>query len=127
MANGVFRPIDNSCFLKEQSKEHDVPLIRMKDEAEELWCGLTTYWFTSIFPKQRTSRTGIAGHDCGACSPHGGCARVVITAAGQVRVALGGVRNQSKEIVMITIKKILCPVDFFPASDAAVKYAAGLA
>ena len=28
---------------------------------------------------------------------------------------------------MITIKKILCPVDFFPASDAAVSYAAGLA
>jgi nucleotide-binding universal stress UspA family protein len=28
---------------------------------------------------------------------------------------------------MITIKKILCPVDFFPASDAAVQYAAGLA
>ena len=28
---------------------------------------------------------------------------------------------------MITIKKILCPVDFFPASEAAVKYAAALA
>src|SRR5262245_37645537 len=28
---------------------------------------------------------------------------------------------------MITIKTILCPVDFFPASDAAVNYAAGLA
>jgi nucleotide-binding universal stress UspA family protein len=28
---------------------------------------------------------------------------------------------------MINIKKILCPVDFFPASDAAVNYAAGLA
>lgn len=28
---------------------------------------------------------------------------------------------------MITIKKILCPVDFFAASDAAVMYAAGLA
>jgi len=28
---------------------------------------------------------------------------------------------------MVTIKKILCPVDFFPASDAAVNYAAGLA
>jgi nucleotide-binding universal stress UspA family protein len=28
---------------------------------------------------------------------------------------------------MITIKKILCPVDFFPASEAAVNYAAGLA
>src|SRR5207253_1845697 len=28
---------------------------------------------------------------------------------------------------MITINKILCPVDFFPASDAAVHYAAGLA
>ena len=28
---------------------------------------------------------------------------------------------------MITIKKILCPVDFFAASDAAVTYAAGLA
>ena len=28
---------------------------------------------------------------------------------------------------MITIKRILCPVDFFPASDRAVKYAAGLA
>src|SRR5215510_11311160 len=28
---------------------------------------------------------------------------------------------------MITIKRILCPVDFFPASDAAVGYAAGLA
>ena len=28
---------------------------------------------------------------------------------------------------MITINEILCPVDFFPASDAAVKYAAGLA
>jgi hypothetical protein len=28
---------------------------------------------------------------------------------------------------MITSKKILCPVDFFPASDAAVSYAAGLA
>jgi nucleotide-binding universal stress UspA family protein len=28
---------------------------------------------------------------------------------------------------MITINKILCPVDFFPASDAAVRYAAGLA
>jgi nucleotide-binding universal stress UspA family protein len=28
---------------------------------------------------------------------------------------------------MITIKTILCPVDFFPASDAAVSYAAGLA
>jgi nucleotide-binding universal stress UspA family protein len=28
---------------------------------------------------------------------------------------------------MVTIKKILCPVDFFPASDAAVSYAAGLA
>jgi nucleotide-binding universal stress UspA family protein len=32
-----------------------------------------------------------------------------------------------KEAVMITINKILCPVDFFPASDAAVNYAAGLA
>src|SRR5262249_24983834 len=29
--------------------------------------------------------------------------------------------------VMINIKNILCPVDFFPASDAAVNYAAGLA
>ena len=28
---------------------------------------------------------------------------------------------------MITINKILCPVDFFPASDAAANYAAGLA
>jgi nucleotide-binding universal stress UspA family protein len=28
---------------------------------------------------------------------------------------------------MININKILCPVDFFPASEAAVKYAAGLA
>jgi len=28
---------------------------------------------------------------------------------------------------MISINKILCPVDFFPASDAAVNYAAGLA
>jgi universal stress protein A len=28
---------------------------------------------------------------------------------------------------MIHIKRILCPVDFFPASDKAVKYAAGLA
>lgn len=28
---------------------------------------------------------------------------------------------------MITINKILCPVDFFPASDAAVNYAVGLA
>jgi nucleotide-binding universal stress UspA family protein len=28
---------------------------------------------------------------------------------------------------MITIKKILCPVDFFPASDAAARYAAALA
>jgi nucleotide-binding universal stress UspA family protein len=28
---------------------------------------------------------------------------------------------------MISIKKILCPVDFFPASDAAVNYAVGLA
>jgi nucleotide-binding universal stress UspA family protein len=28
---------------------------------------------------------------------------------------------------MININKILCPVDFFPASDAAVSYAAGLA
>jgi len=28
---------------------------------------------------------------------------------------------------MINIKNILCPVDFFPASDAAVNYAAGLA
>src|SRR5215472_7222531 len=28
---------------------------------------------------------------------------------------------------MITIKNILCPVDFFPASNAAVNYAAGLA
>src|SRR5262245_14879642 len=28
---------------------------------------------------------------------------------------------------MVTIKKILCPVDFFPASDAAVNYASGLA
>src|SRR5262249_50048309 len=28
---------------------------------------------------------------------------------------------------MITINKTLCPVDFFPASDAAVNYAAGLA
>jgi nucleotide-binding universal stress UspA family protein len=28
---------------------------------------------------------------------------------------------------MISIKTILCPVDFFPASDAAVNYAAGLA
>ena len=28
---------------------------------------------------------------------------------------------------MISINKILCPVDFFPASDAAVKYAASLA
>jgi nucleotide-binding universal stress UspA family protein len=32
-----------------------------------------------------------------------------------------------KEVFMITIKNILCPVDFFPASDAAVVYAAGLA
>jgi nucleotide-binding universal stress UspA family protein len=28
---------------------------------------------------------------------------------------------------MITMEKILVPVDFFPASDAAVLYAAGLA
>src|ERR1700757_3665434 len=28
---------------------------------------------------------------------------------------------------MITVKKILCPVDFFPASDGAVNYAAGVA
>jgi nucleotide-binding universal stress UspA family protein len=28
---------------------------------------------------------------------------------------------------MVNIKKILCPVDFFPASDAAVNYTAGLA
>jgi nucleotide-binding universal stress UspA family protein len=28
---------------------------------------------------------------------------------------------------MVNIKTILCPVDFFPASDAAVSYAAGLA
>jgi nucleotide-binding universal stress UspA family protein len=28
---------------------------------------------------------------------------------------------------MVNIKKILCPIDFFPASDAAVNYAAGLA
>jgi nucleotide-binding universal stress UspA family protein len=28
---------------------------------------------------------------------------------------------------MVSIKKILCPVDFFPASDAAVDYAVGLA
>jgi len=28
---------------------------------------------------------------------------------------------------MINIKKILCPVDFFPASDKALQYAAGLA
>ena len=28
---------------------------------------------------------------------------------------------------MITINKILCPVDFSPASNAAVKYAVGLA
>ena len=28
---------------------------------------------------------------------------------------------------MINIKNILCPVDFFPASNAAVNYAAGLA
>ncbi len=28
---------------------------------------------------------------------------------------------------MITVKKILCPVDFFPASDAAVSYATELA
>src|SRR5262245_30946822 len=28
---------------------------------------------------------------------------------------------------MIKITKILCPVDFFPASDAAVTYAAGFA
>src|SRR5712671_4329122 len=32
-----------------------------------------------------------------------------------------------KGAVMISIKRILCPVDFFPASDAAVSYAAGLA
>jgi nucleotide-binding universal stress UspA family protein len=32
-----------------------------------------------------------------------------------------------KEAIMIAIKKILCPVDFFPASEAAVAYAAGLA
>jgi nucleotide-binding universal stress UspA family protein len=31
------------------------------------------------------------------------------------------------EVFMITIKTILCPVDFFAASDAAVSYAAGLA
>jgi nucleotide-binding universal stress UspA family protein len=40
---------------------------------------------------------------------------------------LGGVEISLKEVVVINIKKILCPVDFFPASDAAVKYAAGLA
>jgi nucleotide-binding universal stress UspA family protein len=28
---------------------------------------------------------------------------------------------------MVNVKKILCPVDFFPASDAAVRYATGLA
>jgi nucleotide-binding universal stress UspA family protein len=32
-----------------------------------------------------------------------------------------------EEAFMISIKTILCPVDFFPASDAAVNYAAGLA
>src|SRR5262245_27776607 len=40
---------------------------------------------------------------------------------------MGGVEISLKEAFMITIKKILCPVDFFPASDAAVQYAAGLA
>src|SRR5215831_9409776 len=33
----------------------------------------------------------------------------------------------SQEVCMISISKILCPVDFFPASGAAVNYAVGLA
>src|SRR5437667_12412016 len=33
----------------------------------------------------------------------------------------------TKGDAMITIKTILCPVDFFPASDAAVMYAASFA
>src|SRR5438128_8557491 len=35
--------------------------------------------------------------------------------------------NTERRAFMIAIKKILCPVDFFPASDAAVNYAANLA
>jgi nucleotide-binding universal stress UspA family protein len=35
--------------------------------------------------------------------------------------------SRNPEVIMITIKKILCPVDFFPASDMAVDYATGLA
>jgi nucleotide-binding universal stress UspA family protein len=35
--------------------------------------------------------------------------------------------SEKREVVVITIKNILCPVDFFPASDAAAWYAAALA
>src|SRR5215831_8907566 len=34
---------------------------------------------------------------------------------------------KERSIFMIAINKILCPVDFFPASDAAANYAVGLA
>jgi nucleotide-binding universal stress UspA family protein len=43
------------------------------------------------------------------------------------RSDLAGGPDAERGGVMITINKILCPVDFFPASDAAVTYAAGLA
>jgi nucleotide-binding universal stress UspA family protein len=36
-------------------------------------------------------------------------------------------RESSQEAIMITMEKILVPVDFFPASEAAVTYATGLA
>src|SRR2546422_11228513 len=36
-------------------------------------------------------------------------------------------QGASLEQFMITMEKILCPADFFPASDEAVTYAAGLA
>jgi nucleotide-binding universal stress UspA family protein len=35
--------------------------------------------------------------------------------------------DREQRLFMVKIKKILCPVDFFPASEKAVRYAAGLA
>jgi len=49
---------------------------------------------------------------------------------GSIKLAAVADRCRTVELiggVMINIKNILCPVDFFPASDAAVNYAAGLA
>src|SRR5262249_37293745 len=76
---------------------------------------------------QGTARPGFAGNYCRARDPYRQYSRSLIAVAGGVCRPVGCRVSSSQEVCMISITKILCPVDFFPASDAAVNYAAGLA